>query len=184
MTNDLSDEERFIGVDCSLTDEIADVIDRFEVQLLRYVGAIVRDRDTAQDIVQDAFIRYLEYRRDGHDVNHVGAWLYRVVHNIAIDYQRRNKRINTIHTELIPLQDAYAPHRPDQLLSRKDAAVAALQSLEVLNVREQQIVRLKLLEEKSYKEIAALMGLSTSNIGFILHTAMKRLAAELESRLA
>ena len=48
--------------------------------------------------------------------------------------------------------------------------------LDVLNDRERQIVMLKIVDELSYKEIAETMEISVSNVGFILHNSMKKMA--------
>jgi len=52
----------------------------------------------------------------------------------------------------------------------------AAQALRRLKDREQQIVILKVYEGKSYQEISEITGLTTGNVGFILHHAMRRLA--------
>lgn len=49
----------------------------------------------------------------------------------------------------------------------------------ILNHREQQLVILKVYEEKSYREISGITGLTVGNVGYILHHAMKKLARHL-----
>jgi RNA polymerase sigma-70 factor (ECF subfamily) len=52
-------------------------------------------------------------------------------------------------------------------------------SLETLDERSREVVRLKFNEDLSYKEIAKRTGLSTSHVGYHLHHALKAIAAEL-----
>ena len=73
---------------------------------------------------------------------------------------------------------------PASLVSKKDAESTAWKMLRTLSDREQQIVLLKVIERKSYPEIAKIMELSSSNIGFILHTSLKKLAKLMEEKLA
>ena len=58
---------------------------------------------------------------------------------------------------------------------RKDDVALARSLFESLNEREREIVILKMEHDKSYKEIAEIMNLTVSNVGFILHGALKKL---------
>ena len=57
-----------------------------------------------------------------------------------------------------------------------EAAENAAMLLKSLSIREQQVVTLKVYEERSYREIAQITGLSEGNVGYILHHAMQKLA--------
>ena len=72
---------------------------------------------------------------------------------------------------------------PYRKVARRDAESAAWDMLKKLPEREQRIVTLKVVDGKSYKEIAEIMGLTTSNVGFILHTTMKKLGQDLKDVL-
>lgn len=61
--------------------------------LLRFVSGIVTNKETAEDIVQEVFVRFLQ--REAH-VEHVKAWLYRVARNFAWDELRRRGRWGSI----------------------------------------------------------------------------------------
>jgi len=62
-----------------------------------------------------------------------------------------------------------------------EAAATAAEALSILSDRERHLVTLKVYEEKSYREIADITGLSIGNVGFILHGAMKKLARHLKA---
>lgn len=111
----------------------------------------------------------------------LAAWLYRVVHNEALDHLRRERRRSLLHWR----------HAEEPTLAREelppharvgDAATQAAEALDILTERERQLVVLKVYEEKSYREIAEITGLGTGNVGYILHGAMRKLAAHLKSR--
>jgi len=68
---------------------------------------------------------------------------------------------------------------PDEQIIRVEGIGLVRISLNALDHRSREIVRLKFNDELSYKEIAARMSLTTGNVGFILHTALKTIAAEL-----
>jgi len=62
-----------------------------------------------------------------------------------------------------------------------DEAARAVKALHTLSLRDQQLVILKIYEGKSYKEISDITELTVSNVGYILHHAMKKMAKELKT---
>jgi RNA polymerase sigma-70 factor (ECF subfamily) len=168
--------------DCS--DDLASVMRDYELPLLRYVAALLRDPEAARDVVQETFLKYLDQRQgQGAPLRHVRAWLYRVAHNQALDYLRHQRHQTPLDEETAQ-QTPAAGRDPAATTAARDAETAAWQALEVLSDRDRQIVLLKVIEGKSYQEIADLMDISTSNVGFILHTALKKLATTLHTHLA
>ncbi|HEV2318260.1 MAG TPA: sigma-70 family RNA polymerase sigma factor, partial [Verrucomicrobiae bacterium] len=68
---------------------------------------------------------------------------------------------------------------PDEQLIRLEGIGLVRLGLATLDDRSREIVKLKFNDELSYKEIAARTGLTAGNVGFILHHALKTIAAEL-----
>ena len=159
------------------------IVARYESPLLRYATRILTDEDAAQDIVQDSFIKLFRRWKDPLEPSpQVSSWLYRVAHNAAVDYILKQHRRNQLHERHGEEQPRHAPPQRGSFFRISEAAERAADALHTLTLREQQLVILKIYEEKSYKEIGAITGLTTSNVGYILHHAMKKLAAELKQR--
>jgi RNA polymerase sigma-70 factor (ECF subfamily) len=157
-----------------------EIVNTYEGPLLRYVSRLVSGSDAAQDVVQNTFIRLF---RRWHDAwcpgPRISAWLYRVAHNCAVDHLRRETKRRELHKR--HAEESETAARPDrgEGFRVSEAAEKAAAALHALSLREQQLVILKVYEEKSYREISEITGLTVSNVGYILHHAMKRLAAEL-----
>lgn len=173
----------------ALSDELNALVAQYQQPLCRYAAGIVHDPDGARDLVQEAFVKYLRHRHsDPTPIDNPGAWLYRVTHNLALDHRRKYGRLSPLEATTDPdapqdqLADEHASD-PAAQLQRREATALAWQCLDQLNERERQMVLLKVMEEKSYKEIAAIMELSVTNVGFILHVAMKKLAVALHHKL-
>ena len=169
----------------SYTDEVTDLVKRYEEQLLRYVTRLLQDAHLAQDVVQEAFVRYMRFRsRSGKSIDNVKAWLYRVSHNLALDHIRKDQRHVGFREELYHKNYSKNESGPFKKVARRDAEATAWSLLSDLPEREQRIVTLKVIDGKSYKEIAEIMEITTSNVGFILHTTMKKLGREMKNLLA
>ena len=161
------------------------IVSEYESVLLRYVVRIVQSQDAAQDIVQDTFIKLLNKWKDElRPSPEISSWLYRVAHNCAVDYLRRETRLNLLHNREAEERDDFVqPNRGEDFRINETAEKAAT-AVRHLSLREQQLVILKIYEEKSYKEISEITGLTVTNVGYILHFAMKKLADELKKTSA
>jgi RNA polymerase sigma-70 factor (ECF subfamily) len=151
-----------------------------ETPLLRYVSRILNSSDAAQDVVQDTFIRcYWVWEGELVPGPPLMSWLYRVAHNRAIDTLRQSNRreaAHEIHSRAV--QSEKESHR-NETMGVSEAAERASEVLRTLSLREQQVVVLKVYEDRSYREISDLLGISVGNVGYILHHAMRKLAETL-----
>ena len=157
------------------------VVRHYESALLRYAARVLNDPDGAQDVVQDSFIRLLHrWKGEMTPGGQMTNWLYRVVHNCAVDHVRKHARRSLLHRRVSAEREhSVAPDRGEGFRISEQAARAAA-ALQTLDLRERQLVILKIYEERTYREISAITGISTGNVGYILHHAMKKLARELE----
>lgn len=104
------------------------------------------------------------------------AWLLRVCRNMAIDAKRRQGKVvavGDVETAADATGTMPAPSG-DEEIDRVLAFVATL------SADQQEVVRLKYQQGLSYKEIADVTGHSVSNVGVLLHTALKNLKKKLE----
>jgi RNA polymerase sigma-70 factor (ECF subfamily) len=112
-------------------------------------------------------------------------WLYRTVHNLALNHRRAaGKTVSLNESSKNENADADADAAdpallPDEQIIRLEGIGLVRISLDALDERSREVVRLKFNDELSYKDIAARMGLTAGNIGFILHHALKTIAVEL-----
>ena len=162
-------------------DAFENIVSCYEKQLIRYAARIVCNPDTAQDIVQNTFIKLFKKWDNALTPSpQLSSWLYRVTHNCAIDYIRKETRRNLLHQKHSEEIDDFTLTAYNTGFKGNNNAEKATKALQSLSSREQQLVILKIYEEKSYKEISEITGLTTSNIGYILHHAMKKMAVYLK----
>lgn len=159
-------------------DAFESVVQAYEERLLRYAASITGDWSLAQDVVQESFLKL--FRR--HSVmtlegKALSGWLFRVVHNCAVDLIRKRSRRSDHehkHAESLPSAD----HRHPGIVEGAHAA-AVRKAIDELSARERELITLKVYEDCSYKEMAEITGLTIGNVGYILHHAMKKLATRI-----
>src|SRR5208337_5680338 len=111
-------------------------------------------------------------------------WLYRTVHNLALNHRRQADKLVPLGLDAEETGPA-APEAadpqplPDEQIARWEGIGLVRLSLETLDERSRELVRLKFNEDLSYKEISARTGLKTGHVGYLLHHALKTMAGEL-----
>jgi len=161
-----------------LLEEVQDLVEKYEQRLVQYAHSITHDLDHARDIVQDAFIKFLNVKSEGEIIMNAKAWLYRVTYNKAIDLVRKHKRHSELECDVRDSITPSSPNRPDQVLQNKDNVEWLKKQLDSLGEKEMDVFRMKVYEEKSYKEIAKELGISVGHVGIILHRIMKKLSKD------
>lgn len=144
-----------------------------QAALLRYAMRILRDHDAAQDAVQEAFARYLKSPPAERNGRGVSTWLFRVVHNAAVDLIRKESRMRE-SCEQIDLPLAEPPVSAALVAEETRRQLDAL--LDRLGENQRTVLVLKFQEKKSYREISEITGLTVTNVGFLIHKGLKKLA--------
>jgi RNA polymerase sigma factor (sigma-70 family) len=153
------------------------VLASFETRLLRHAAAVVGSAATAQDVVQESFLRLLAHAQP---IDNLSAWLHRVTHNLAIDHVRKESRLRKLHLAAAPRSEPLAP-AADADLDRQETHALLLGEIERLTPNERAVLLLKVKEGRSYQEISQLTGLSTSNVGYLIHQGLRKMTARLGS---
>jgi RNA polymerase sigma factor (sigma-70 family) len=167
-----------IAVEPGRPESMESLFAALESPLLSYALRLLKERAPAEDVVQDAFMKL--HAQFG-DVREPRRWLYRTVHNLALNQIRAGKKI-------VPLEPAESENSagapdpeplPDEQIVRWEGIGLVRLSLSALDARSRELIHLKFDEELSYKEIAARTGLTVGHVGYLLHHALKTMATEL-----
>lgn len=155
---------------------IEELFEALESPLLSYATRLLAGGPQAEDIVQEAF---LKLHGQFQEVREPRRWLYRTVHNLALNQIRQA-------TKIVPMPEHESAETtsepeilPDEQIARWEGIGLVRLSLGSLDERSREIVHLKFNEDLSYKEIAARTGLTTGHVGYLLHHALKTIATEL-----
>lgn len=156
---------------------IVETVGRYESALVRYAMQITGDLDRARDVVQETFLRLC--RTEDKEVDdHLPEWLFTVCRNRAIDLVRNNKKVRPMNCRSMDHAPATSPP-PSDAAGQKEEEGRMLNELEKLPEPQQEVLRLKFKEGLSYKEISRITGNSVTNVGFLIHTGLKRLRERL-----
>lgn len=163
---------------------LSGLLERYEAPLVRYAARLTGDAERARDVVQDVFIRLCAQDAASLD-GRVAEWLYTVCRNRAIDVRRRELRMSptaaavVVESREVVESRAGVESSPADALETRETASRMLTLLATLPDNQQEVVRLKFQSGLSYKQIAAVTSLSVSNVGFLIHTALKAIRARM-----
>ena len=152
---------------------LEDALNEYERPLVRYAFRLTGHLETARDIVQDCFLRLCQ-QTPGRVSDHVREWLFAVCRNRAIDHLRKEGRMDGLDAREPAALDTPVTHAEE-----REQQGEVLKCIDALPARQQEVLHLKFVDGLSYKQISAVTSVSTSNVGFLLHTALKTLRRRL-----
>lgn len=152
------------------------LVETHSAELTRYVGGFLGTGSAeVADVVQDAFLRL--WQKPPVELTAPRAWLFAVCRTKALDaLRRRGREVAEFEGDGLLATADDAP-TPDRTLRAKETSAALVDLVEHLPARQRELVRLKYRDGLSYAEIATVTGLTATNVGFILHSALATLRA-------
>ena len=143
------------------------LLDRYESKVFTYINFIVRNREVAEDLFQDTFMRVVATLKGGKyaEQQKFSAWLMRITHNILVDYFRQvnnEKNISNDENEIDLFNDiklADENNVETQIIQTQNLS-GLQQIIKMLPDNQQQIINLRFYQDMSFKEIADVTNVS------------------------
>jgi len=138
----------------------------------RYLG----DATAAEDAAQEIFIKVWRNAKRFRGKSSFSTWLYRVVVNHCLNAKSKRK-----HRETLPLDEAVAEESPnvEGQYEKERTARAVREAVEGLPGKQRIALILSKFDERSYKEIAEIMGMSLSSVESLIYRAKRNLRRKL-----
>ena len=168
-----------------------ELVHRYERPVFSLVYRMVRDRELAEDLTQDTFVKVLSHIDKYRPEFKFSSWLFKIANNVAID-QLRRRQLDTISMDGSP----HAASAEAVEASSFDVAVAQESALDELEARElgsaieraisslrpeyRSCIMLRHVEGRSYEEIAATLDLPLGTVKTYIHRARHELRKALE----
>jgi hypothetical protein len=84
----------------ALRQKVTQVFELLRDPVYRYLFRVLDNRDEAEDLTQEVFLRLYAHLQKGNPVANVRAWVFRVAHNLAIDQQRKKGRLEPLESSV------------------------------------------------------------------------------------
>jgi RNA polymerase sigma-70 factor (ECF subfamily) len=166
------------------------LVDRHERDLYRLAMRIVRQRQDAEDVVQDTFLSVMEHLGDFREESTFRTWVVRIATNHALNLLRKRRGTVTVSPEAghpdgeegsLPHPEFIAPWRdnPEEIAGRKETGEVLARALGLLDEKHLAAFVLRDLEGMSTEDAARTLGISEANVRVRLFRARLALREEL-----
>lgn len=168
-----------------------ELIRRYERPVFSLIFRMVRDRETAEDLAQDTFIKVLNHIDKYRPEFRLSSWLFKIANNVAIDHLRK-RQVETISIDGSPHAATAAEIESTsfEVVARQETALEELEARELGSAIERAIaslrpeyrscILLRHVEGRSYEEIAATLDLPLGTVKTYIHRARHQLREALE----
>jgi RNA polymerase sigma-70 factor (ECF subfamily) len=172
-------------------DAFRELIRRYERPVFSLVFRMVRDRELAEDLAQDTFIKVLNHIDRYRPEFKLSSWLFKIANNVAIDHLRR-RQLDTISMDGSPHAasaeaiestsfDVAVPQESAlEEMEAKELGSAIEQAIARLRPEYRSCIMLRHVEGRSYEEIAATLDLPLGTVKTYIHRARHELRKALE----
>ncbi|MBE6291930.1 MAG: sigma-70 family RNA polymerase sigma factor [Bacteroidales bacterium] len=170
-----------------------ELLSRYQSKLYNYIYFIVRNKDLAEDLFQETFVKAIvmiqqdRYAASGK----FGAWITRIAHNLVIDFFRQERNENTISNDEVEADLFNDVKLADETVESQMVAEQTLEDvrrlLDALPDNQREVVYMRFYQDLSFKEIADITGVSINTaLGRMRYALlnMRRMSQEKDMVLA
>ncbi len=125
---------------------------------------ITKNMEAAQDVCQEAFIKFYHRSVPLPNVDEARYWLIRVVKNLSLNYLEREKLKSRTFEKMVKSEPVYTDDTGERSLLKKETAALVNEALEKLPEKLKTPVILREFGGMNYKDIAKVLGISESNV--------------------
>ncbi len=163
------------------------LLDKYQEKLYNQIFMIVKQRELAEDIFQETFFKAIINLKQGNyvETGKFLPWISRIAHNLIIDHFRRQKNENTVSNDtdghdLLNNICLYEHSIEDNMINEQ-ILNDVVHLIYFLPENQQEVVRMRIFQDLSFKEIAEITGVSINTaLGRMRYALlnMRRLAEE------
>lgn len=174
-------DEEIVELVLAGNDELfAEIIRRYQRQLISYTRRLTFNTQAAEDVTQNAFIKTYQNLRSFDSNKKFSSWIYRIAHNEAVNYIRKHRREITTSDEAWFDTKASTQESIEETLDKKINNKVLYSALKQLPLKYREPIVLHMLENKSYEEISDILHIPTATVGTRIRRAKAKLKAILK----
>ncbi|MCH5194141.1 MAG: RNA polymerase sigma factor [Oscillospiraceae bacterium] len=176
MDNGASSYRRFLDGD---ENGMVEIIRDYKDGLMLYLNSFTRNIYTAEELMEETFVRLVVKRPKFSEKYSFKTWLYTIGRNVAVDCSRRNSRtVSLSHEEMQSMLDE--EKSLEQAYIQNEEKIAVHQAMKKLKTEYRQVLYLTFFEELDNAQTAAVMKKSRRQIENLIYRAKSSLKKELE----
>jgi RNA polymerase sigma-70 factor (ECF subfamily) len=161
---------------------LGELYKKYKAQVYRTALAITRDEKTAEDILQETFLRIYTYADSFDKTRPLGPWLYRVTVNLAYSWSSQAKRWVNLFQGALESLKTFDQRHPEEIVEKRGQQQFLRQAIDALPEPQRVVIILHYLEELSVGEISYVVGIPEGTVKSRLYYARERLRKAILER--
>jgi RNA polymerase sigma-70 factor (ECF subfamily) len=186
MSTGLNDNEIINQVLSGDHQAYAGLVSRYQNYVFTLALRMVKNREDAEEVAQDAFIKAFKYLADFKGASKFTTWLYTIVNNTGITFLRKRKlEIHSLDNEKVfEVADNQDSGLRADRIEQKSKLAMVNEAIGLLSTDDSQIITLFYKAEQSLEETAQILGIEVNTAKVRLHRARTRLKEKMENNFA
>jgi RNA polymerase sigma-70 factor (ECF subfamily) len=150
-------------------------------KMYRYALSILKDKDTAHDVVQECLLKIWKNRKKLPEVKNIESWVMRITRNQCYDWVKVNRYTLEADRD-IERDDLLMPEpsQTDELAIMNDGKMFFGKIVDALPQKQREIFYLREVEDMAYQDIAEILSLSLSEVKVNLHRTRQRIRSTMD----
>ncbi len=162
-------------------DDFKILMERYQRKIHSYLYRFLyQNEDAALDITQNVFLKVYENLGSYDPKRPIQAWIYRIAHNEAANYLRTISVRKESYLDIAQWNGVPSPEKSDEYEEMENKRLIQ-KALGKIDAKYREVLVLSYFEERSYKEIADILNISTNTVGTLIRRAKKQMKKTLES---
>jgi RNA polymerase sigma-70 factor (ECF subfamily) len=159
------------------------LVERYQGRLFNFLYRYLRDRQTAEDLTQEVFLKIYQAASRFKPHGRVRTWVFTIAYNLAMNELKRRRRRGVLGVLLGEQWEGVAVKPPDPS-ERLDLEETVTRALALLPDNQRAALLLRVRDELSYQEIGEILGVSRASVESLLFRARDRLRRLLRNGAA
>lgn len=169
----MTDEQLMEAVKNGDLQQASLLFDRYHKRLFNYLARMTFDRDAAEDLTQNVFLRMIRYRTSYKVDQKFQSWIFQVARNVFADHYQAARHTRNANMDIDKLTDHLADENAGRLEEEQERRL--IRSMAMLNDEQRELLVLTRFTHLRYEEVATLLNTSVANIKVKVHRAIGKL---------
>ena len=154
-------------------EQVAVLFERYHKRIFNFLARMAFNREIAEDLTHDVFIRIIRYRNSFREGSRFTPWIYQIARNVYADHYevQKKKYGNTIDVEKV--MDIIPDDDENSVMEEKEEILH--RSMALLSDEQRELLVLTRFQHLRYEEVATIMDTTVANIKVKVHRAIGKL---------
>ena len=149
------------------------LFERYNKRIFNFLARMTMDRELAEDLTQNLFLRIIKYRNSYREGNKFQSWIYQVARNVFSDHYQAHKNKFSNFVDVEKISDHMADRAEHEEQDEKEKILQ--RSLARLSEEQRELLVLTRFQQMKYEEVAQIMDTTVANIKVKVHRAIIKL---------